>query len=291
MDGKYLNSEKEAQSFSDRCAALDKEFVSRYYTDSPKMMEWTFKLSDFNKFNQIVIDINKALEHIDAATIQALNDSPIWKKALVGINMYAGWSANFQMAMNLLMGTMTNVYTVDASYEKSFHDVNELAEFAEKSIQAHIPAKYIAYNLYILSDDKLRGSSNVNHPAIGQSRIAFFPEGLNTVNKFAVNAWGIRSNKMEIQVSKILVDNNYGNLIARVTSSSNNSCAIALERLIVDPQRAESGEIIDNLKRAIDNACERSGIRYKLSSDIHPHNVGFTKDMKYAKVIDYALAT
>ena len=193
-----------------------------------------------------------------------------------------------QMAINEMMLSFKELYSLDESYEGAITEKETAASFASKSIEAGIPSKYIAKNLSTVLSKELRGENfNKNKPPMGQSRIVFFPsKDKNTVFKVAINKIGVVANKTEIDITNRFKDFGIDDTIAKIMKSYLNGVAVDAEKAIMDNNvdREKLGMMINKIKEAY----ERNGSNFEVG-DLHQQNIGRIGDRNV--IVDYGALT
>lgn len=249
--------------------------------------EITYK--DINKLQIAISDIWKDLEPLGDAdlVITDVSGDPRNTKLLAKINMFANVCANVQMGLNLVTNIMTGVYVVDASYANSVSDINQLAKFVENCISGGIPAKYIAYNVYVISkknlSNKVGRKGDKDNPIFGQSRLVLFPSDKNVVYKIALSGWGKASNLTEVSLTERLDRLHESDIIARTTGSINNGFITVAER--IDSSKDVNYGDISFIKSRASQLTSKYQLQFKFE-DLHGHNIGY-KNGDDPCIIDY----
>ena len=201
------------------------------------------------------------------------------------LNEISGNLSKLQMDMNAITGVLSNCFVVDKKYKNSINDIELLSEFVDNSIKSGIPPKYIMYNTYILSTDKIKGNGdkgNENAPIAGQFRAVLFP-GNDSVYKVALSGIGVKSNKSECDISNIFKKKNGADLISLATDHSKNYAVVTAEELDTNEKILPS-QLMD-LRSELDDFCKTNQIPLNISGDIHSKNAGY-KNGKLA-ALDY----
>lgn len=201
------------------------------------------------------------------------------------VNGFAKLSSSLQYGMNLITNSMNSFHTIDAAYAGTIDDPTVLSKFVESSIDANIPSKYIAWNVYAVSSDKLRGSADQSNPKMGQSRIVLFPADSNVVVKIALNQLGIRANNTEYMITEKLKSVHKDEYIAKIMNVYGNKSVVEAEKA-PKPEGVINNihNITSGLACLINAEISNLGLDIRVG-DIHSENIGVIRD--HFVVTDY----
>jgi len=228
--------------------------------------------------------VNEMAELAGNITTIEIPDDTKHRGQLIAMINNANYTAlQLQMAINSMMQTFKEIYSLDEKYKGAIKDKETAAMFAAKSIKGGIPSKYIAKNLMmILSNDLRGGEVNPNEPLMGQSRIVFKPNNKETVFKVALNKIGIIGNKTEAELTEKFTELGVGDCLAKITNFYHHYTAVDSEKAIpVD--RTERGDVARVVAR-LEDVVKKNNINFVIS-DIHPNNVGKIGDR--IVIVDY----
>jgi hypothetical protein len=192
-----------------------------------------------------------------------------------------------QIGCTLIASAMRNCYVIDADYCETIKDPAVLGQFVNKMLTAGIPDKYVAFNLWMVSDKSLKGNAKVEAPTWGMSRVVFRPEDPKIVYKMALNGWGIRSNISEIKISEAVYAAGQGEHFAKILWHDDTNSIVSMERLSIDKSRAKGAA--GPLRDAMKDAMAKAGIKNAKMGDQTPANTGFRGDV--AVSFDYGMPT
>lgn len=255
---------------------------------------WDFSKQEYS-LDQC-IEFQKSLNELIAEfeKFHDIDNTNINNDVVFTLNKISDFLSDLQMQMNALTSAFTNAYIVDKKYYGSIKNIDELSQFVNKCIDAGIPHKYLAYNIYIVSSNKLKGygsNGDENNPVWGQSRVVLYPSSdKNIVYKIALSKWGIASNKIEFDISKKLESvPDGGSVIAFTNSITQNNVISTMERVDLLSKNKISDSDLDKLKSKLNSICKDNNIKLDLTQDIHRGNVAL-KNRKLV-CIDYAFVS
>lgn len=241
---------------------------------------YTVSVKELKEFSALINKLNEKVSKTDMITVD------IDKDKLEIVNNIANKLARLQLGLNSITASITQSYVVDGKYKDCVNNCEDLSKFIQNSIESGIPPKYIMYNIYILSSDKIKGDAsqgNENDPIWGQTRLVLFPVDKQIVHKVALSGWGLRANKAEENISKRFNKLGHNDLLANIVSTTKNRYIVDAQRAIMD--KDVSYDKINELKTNIDSVCKSNKINIDLTFDIHEKNVGIINNKLVA--IDY----
>ena len=209
----------------------------------PKIYSTEYKLSDFQKLEIHINRLIKKHGQLQSPTNTSINipenTSALSTDIKDHIKDISNWLKvisthleNLPMGMNLITNSIKHMWIISDSYSNTINNPSTLAEFVERCIKAQIPPKYIAYNAWKVTTPELNGYGTEFKPAWGQSRCVFFPKDKpNLVYKFALQYWGMRANKNEVDITKICKNEGCDDIIAKVVNIYKDHAMIACERV------------------------------------------------------------
>ena len=161
-----------------------------------------------------------------------------------------------------------------------------LGEYIMECIKNGFPAKYIAYNAWLISDRSIRGNDPAFKPIWGQTRAIFIPPDKDIIYKIALSSAGMFGNKTEAEFSKQIKNHGGKDLVAEVVNHYNDGIN-SIERVNtknIDTSENNIKALETNIKTFISENIPKAKI-----FDIHSENVGINKNGKLV-VIDYGNA-
>ena len=169
---------------------------------------------------------------------------------------------------------------------ESIKDPAVLGEYIMECIKNGFPAKYIAYNAWLISDRSIRGNDPAFKPIWGQTRAIFIPPDKDIIYKIALSSAGMFGNKTEAEFSKQIKNHGGKDLVAEVVNHYNDGIN-SIERVNtknIDTSENNIKALETNIKTFISENIPKAKI-----FDIHSENVGINKNGKLV-VIDYGNA-
>lgn len=209
-------------------------------------------------------------------TIEGIQDD-----LLKSINKFADMLLGIAIGLNEFNRAINNVYMIDESYVKSVNNASTLDMFVFSCIKEGIPYKYIAYNTWLLLNDKWLMNEktfftkNVK-PKWGQTRTVFDLKDRDVVMKIAMSNIGITGNRNEVLITKEFKKYNVENLIACVKYVMKNFCII-FPQAIVSYKTPDDGDLYDYQDKLDDLYWDHPNL-HDIRSDIHIKNIGFNTD-------------
>ena len=161
-----------------------------------------------------------------------------------------------------------------------------LGEYIMECIKNGFPAKYIAYNAWLISDRSIRGNDPAFKPIWGQTRAIFIPPDKDIIYKIALSSAGMFGNKTEAEFSKQIKNHGGKDLVAEVVNHYNDGIN-SIERVNtknIDTSENNIKALETNIKTFISENIPKAKI-----FDIHSENVGINKNGKLV-VVDYGNA-
>lgn len=245
------------------------------------------ELTEFQKcVNEALIDLD-AMHSIEN-DLQTVSDETIkeLKKLIYDVHY-------LQYDMNGFTNMIQKVNLIDLKYMNSIKDRNVLSKFVSDLIRNGIPAKFVAYNSWLISSEDLRGSKPEYNIPAGQSRCVFFPnDNKNEILKIALNGFGITSNRNEVRFAKAVSgEPELRQMTAMVTHAYTDDGVIAAER-IVDKSGGKHPTLKEckAMSNAYDNFTKKHPeLRLKIK-DFHDENVMWSTDRNCWVSIDYGFS-
>ena len=195
--------------------------------------------------------------------------------------------SDIQYSANRVMGYINDdARFIYADKIESIKDPAVLGEYIMECIKNGFPAKYIAYNAWLLSHRSIRGNGISFKPIWGQTRAIFIPPNKDIIYKIALSSAGMFGNKTEAEFSKQIKKYGGKDLVAEVVNHYNDGIN-AMERVTTkNINNAENS--IDDLKNNIKTFLSTNIPKAEIF-DIHDENVGINKNGKLV-VVDYGNA-
>lgn len=243
-------------------------------------------LSELTEFNTKVDEINKLAEMLDTPNnVAKMNGNNLVVKI---INEISVMGMRLQFSINGIFASMNEFYQVDALYYGTVKDINTLSEIVHDFIKAGIPYKYIAWNTYIIADDKIRGEAKKDKPVWGQTRVVFIAKDHSCVHKIAMNQAGIRSNLGEAEVyNKFSKIHGGSDVITKVYRITPNNCIVDHEWVDTTKSDYVDQSTINRLTDRMNHLASSNDIPLDFKADIHNGNIGYRGNTLVAT--DYGL--
>lgn len=195
--------------------------------------------------------------------------------------------SDIQYSANRVMGYINDdARFIYADKIESIKDPAVLGEYIMECIKNGFPAKYIAYNAWLLSHRSIRGNGMSFKPIWGQTRAIFIPPNKDIIYKIALSSAGMFGNKTEAEFSKQIKKYGGKDLVAEVVNHYNDGIN-AMER-VTTKNINNAGNSIDDLKNNIKTFLSTNIPKAEIF-DIHDENVGINKNGKLV-VVDYGNA-
>lgn len=281
---------------------IDKYAAAKKYDER----EIRINYDDFEFFSKSIMTVNHLLS--DANILDGLpqtKEHGIYgdiigdsydSKLISLVNKVASFAFQLQMGVNAITSTIQKSFILDSRFANCCADLETLDTFVNECIMAGLPPKYIAYNIWIIMQDSLKGNADQNKPVWGQTRIVFFPNAdKNSVYKVAVNTSGVVANKTERNVTlKVLnKDPNLGSVnpekifdyIAKATAITKNGTVLTMERGV---GKLKNPMLISDMKNKLHDENHLGNANFILK-DLHTGNVQKMPDGKH-KFVDYGVA-
>lgn len=240
-------------------------------------LDKNMKIEDIKWFDKMISEM-----HLSLSEYSDLENLPGVSPNVAGaLNYVSTFIMKLQIGINTMTSSMNRIHEIDAKYIGKVDNVEDLNKFVIRCIKSNIPTKYIAYNIYSLASDRLKGTANQMDPRMGQSRFVLMPSDEDVVYKFALNMMGLRSNTTEVEMYNIAKRDEFDAYFARVIKSYDYNATLVMEKLQVgdttDQEAASLGEAINTVLRALN-------YKYRVV-DVHHNNVARRGDQLV--VIDY----
>ena len=195
--------------------------------------------------------------------------------------------SDIQYSANRVMGYINDdARFIYADKIESIKDPAVLGEYIMECIKNGFPAKYIAYNAWLLSHRSIRGNGISFKPIWGQTRAIFIPPNKDIIYKIALSSAGMFGNKTEAEFSKQIKKYGGKDLVAEVVNHYNDGIN-AMERVTTKNINNDENSI-DDLKNNIKTFLSTNIPKAEIF-DIHDENVGINKNGKLV-VVDYGNA-
>lgn len=256
------------------------------YVTLDSLVEFDKKLAEINKILE-VLDQPETVDQkgLGVGAFTMPRDSQAVTQAM---NQLAGLVRTLQYGLNALFGAVGEAYVVDARYENSVSDPEQLSKFVEGMINAHIPNQYVMFNSYAVASPELKGDGskgNMFKPKWGQTRFVFMPNE-EFVYKIAYNSMGIKSNKAEEAITNKLKETGGSDLIANVLGTTQNKHIVKVQYASDTGKLGDSSAVI--VKDALAKHLNDNKVPFNIR-DIHSNNIG--KINGHLVAIDYGEVT
>lgn len=174
---------------------------------------FTFTLEEWSTLNERLQDFHKALQLVDDDTF--MKDKQFASKYADAMNQLVKIGSYLQKAINAAGDGMRQIYELDPGYHDKITAANyqaKLPAFVRLCVEANIPSKYIIHAVRQICSVELNSSKKDNEKEKGVSgngRFVMIPtskdNGLDGhVLKIAYNGLGVRGNRNEIEIFKIV---------------------------------------------------------------------------------------
>jgi len=246
------------------------------------LKKFSIKSSRLTEFQKTINYVHERMQEYD------IPESGLFMDDLKKINEFAELCNEIQFGINTIAECMRNIYSIDASYIDSIKSPGILSKFAEKCIEAGIPAKYTALNIILASDKSLKGEkANPLKPILGQTRTVLFPPGKGYVMKVALSKMGARANEAEEKIYEKVKNSKASKYFAAVQGLTPNKCITMMEK-ITNPRKPSAKELTE-FRSDLATVIKEMDIPLNINADMHFDNVRFREDGN-AVTIDYGMA-
>ena len=265
--------------------------TNKFLNEINKTHELNLKINQLREFN---IKLQKTFDlltkiNIDNIIDKINNNSQEFSQ---NFNRLTSFLVYLNFGVNFLTSSLKEIFMIPEKYLETIGTTETLSKFAEEMIISGFPAKYIMYNVYLISDKKLKGSKgNENAPIWGQSRVVFLPDNEDIVHKIAINGYGKLANVWEERNYNIfkLMKKDY--ILAPVTSVSENKYCLDMKKAKISDSLGDrfeqqfqiKEELADILNQINENPKYKNKIRI---NDVHADNIGILNNRLV--LIDYA---
>ena len=264
----------------------DIDYLYKKRTSLKVMTIENYKLSmgQLTKFQETINYAQSKLRNFD--NIKSGVYSNITVKTL---NNFAKVCNDIQFGMNLIMGSLKQIYVIDASYVNSIKDEDILSKFVEECVRMGIPSKNIALNVYLAAHTDLKGDkANPLKPVWGQTRTILFPPNQNYVIKIALNNMGLRANESEYKVWNHVKNVPEKDMFAEVFSLSSNHYIEHMEKL--DAKYVIDSGSLMKFRADLRKVCQKYKIPMNMTTDMHIGNVAINPRTNQPASIDYGMS-
>ena len=208
-------------------------------------------------------------------TVEGISDD-----LLKALNQFADFLVSITIGLNEFNRAVNNVYMIDDTYLGAIDNAVSLDAFVYRSIKEGIPYKYIAYNTWLLLNDKWKANTKEFYtsriePKWGQMRTVFDLKDKDVVLKLAMSNGGILCNHTEIAITKEFTQKGVDNLIAPVLYAMKYAAAIFPES-IVTYKLPDDGDLYE-YKSKLDDLYWDHPELHDIREDIHLKNIGFNQ--------------
>ena len=231
------------------------------------LIEFQKRFNDlFERFEKVRLDDSTGFNH----EIKENNE----KIEMLLISMI-----QMSMSINVISNDIMQSWVLDSRYTGACDTFEKMSDFAQKCTKSGIPPKYVVNALIKIAGKKILGS---NPPALGQTRVVFFPSDSAYVYKFAYTAMGHTSNINEMRLFKYFEQIGLQDNLASISDDSgSDQYGLKMERL----KPLENGADISKFNALVDTINGDPNTKYNVI-DIHTGNIAISKKNKYA-LIDY----
>lgn len=224
---------------------------------------------DLDVYMEAAAKLNKLCEKMNSIDINNLEG--VDEDKLKALNAVLIQYHRVQYGMNTLGVVVDYAWDVDASFLETVDSEDTLGEFVHEQIVCGLPPKNVARNTYLVASKRLRGTSNVEKPIWGQTRVVLFPNDNDRALKIALSGAGTNANKFEVAITKVIKNNKRAQEILIPITHAYGGDAI------VEQPRIDTSEDIDNdsllmLRAELIEVEKDIGSKWHFG-DIHSKNV------------------
>ncbi len=244
-------------------------------------------MKSLEEYNELFMDLNNKLSKVNMDDFSTDN-----LRVMEAYKFVCNTLTIMQFGFNNITNAIYRIYDVDAQYIGTCKDAKVLDTAVYALIKAGIPHNHVARNTYLLADEKLRRSSDINDPARGQSRMVLLPEDESIVYKIALNPLGISDNNRENQTYNIALKGGFSNCFAASKELYTNKCIQTMERVSTKWTDNHKNNFSRDKVRLNDNLNIMKDKIGLVINDLHDGNFGYVnKDgNERLVVIDYGQA-
>lgn len=223
-----------------------------------------------------LMNFQKRLSFVTAKIDKVKSVEGISDSLLKSLNQFADFIVSITIGLNEFNRALNNVYMIDEAYLGAIDDAESLDVFVYRAIKEGIPYKYIAYNTWLLLNDKWKVNTkefytkNVE-PKWGQMRTVFDLHDKDVVMKLAMSNTGILCNHTEIAITKEFKQHHVVDLIAPVLYAMKYVTAIFPES-IVTYKLPDDSDLFD-YKSKLDDLYWDHPELHDIREDIHLNNI------------------
>ena len=262
------------------------------HADKMHVDKCVVSMKDITRFQKSLNEQNIRMDKF--VNIEKTDVSNMDKHTIKAMNELTNKLIRIQISMNMLSSALDDKSIINGNFVGVIRNVALLDVFVKRCIDAGIPPKYIGYNAWLISDESIRGKSDLFKPVWGQTRVIFFPTAKNIVYKIALSGAGISSNEAEVRTSKLFVDMDRVDLIAPVVKAWGNGAIVALERIPKSDHKPSYDTLLKYTKEVnsvIRKYEEQNNVKINTKiSDQHRDNVMYDERIGCYRSIDYGIA-
>ena len=250
------------------------DLINRLYNPSllNKMDSKTIKWHrhDLIRFQKEINDASRIIEKVQS--VEGINQDQL--KAL---NQFADLLLVVTIGLNEFNRAMDHVYMIDKIYIGSINDAESLDKYVHCCVDNGIPAKFIAYNTWLLLNkswrlhEKTFYTSNIE-PKWGQTRTVFDLKDSDVVAKIAMSGVGIRCNRNEVSITNEYKKEGTEDVLACVVSSMPH-CALIFPQCIDSNWRMDQNDVMELKDKLHDIYWDHPDL-HDIRNDIHVDNIG-----------------
>jgi hypothetical protein len=260
---------------------MDPEFISaiqnlinRLYNPSllNKMANSTitWHRHDLMRFQKEINDASSVIEKVQA--VQGIN-----KDQLRALNQFADLLLVVTIGMNEFHRAIDHMYMIDRSYIGCIDDSESLDKYVHHCVDNGIPAKFIAYNTWLLLNKAWRLHEKTFYtdkiePKWGQTRTVFDLKDDEVVAKIAMSGVGIRCNRNEVSITDEYKREGTDDVLACVVASM-PYCALIFPQKI-DPYWKMDQDDVMELKDKLHDIYWDHPKLHDIRNDLHVDNIG-----------------
>lgn len=268
----FLNTNDSSKLLNVVDVYLDKHYEYDKKLDK-ELKSLVIEYSKIDNMQQEILDLSLLLSQLENDSFDISNFSA---KEIDALTFVQNAIISSQVGMNELFKILQLHHVLDDQFIDKISSLNNLGFFIEEMIKNRYSGKSIlmnslkVYKYYNINDDY----------HLGTGRIVIIPiNNKNYVHKIAYNGLGIKSNKNEIKINILNINNNLNLPFAKLGHTSSNRVVIEMENIKGVPISKDEIIIINKLLK------NNKFMKNRIVADIHQANVLKTKDGY--KIIDY----
>ena len=255
---------KECEEFTGRPSLISYAVDAAGNTVNKKYNEIYISIDQFMEFQRKVDDMCKVAEEFDNiynalhVTIDADAD-----KYIKMMNELAWACVNLQGGLHAISNGLQGIYDIDPGYIGSIKSPEMLAAFVTEALKSGMPNKYLVRNIYLVSDEVIKGKPDMDKPIMGFGRLTLIPEG-DIIYKVAINRYGVRSNKNDFAVMNEIKGTSLMDKFAETTMTYGDYIINVMEKVKAGSSNEPSEMEASRLGKEINDELQKMGIGFEI---------------------------